>query len=188
MTGWYLRTLGRPRLEREGLERDLERKTAALLTYLACEGPTPRSRLAGLLWPDSGEATARNNLSQLLRRLRLLAGGELVVADQALRLAPELRVDVVELRLAAFEGELDAGRFTPELLDGVDYDDVPEFMDWLLAERESLLALQRDALLQEVEALARAGAYREAAESAELLLELDPVSEEAHRRVMRFHY
>lgn len=43
-----------------------ERKMAVLLGYLALEGPTPRSRLAGLLWPDSGEATVRNNLSQAL--------------------------------------------------------------------------------------------------------------------------
>ena len=31
--------------------RPLERKHAALLAYLWRAGPTPRSRLAGLLWP-----------------------------------------------------------------------------------------------------------------------------------------
>lgn len=63
-----------------------ERRTAALLAYLSLEGPTSRSRLAGLLWPDSGEATARNNLSQLLRRLKGSVGGEFVHIGDALRL------------------------------------------------------------------------------------------------------
>ena len=45
-------------------------KAAGLLAYLAVEGPTPRSTLAGLLWPEVTEATARNNLSQALGRHR----------------------------------------------------------------------------------------------------------------------
>ncbi|HYO69822.1 MAG TPA: AAA family ATPase [Archangium sp.] len=58
-----------------GDARPLERKMAALLAYLALEGETARPILAGLLWPDSREPTARNNLSQVLRRLRELLAG-----------------------------------------------------------------------------------------------------------------
>ncbi|WP_309571489.1 hypothetical protein [Deinococcus sp.] len=47
-----------------------DRRTSALLAYLSIEGPTPRSRLAGLLWPEVPEGTARANLRQTLRRLR----------------------------------------------------------------------------------------------------------------------
>jgi predicted ATPase/DNA-binding SARP family transcriptional activator len=44
----------------------------ALLAYLALEADRPhtRSALAGLLWPDEAEATARHNLAQALFNLR----------------------------------------------------------------------------------------------------------------------
>ena len=44
----------------------------ALLVYLAVEEDRPHQRaaLAGLLWPDAPEATARRNLTQTLLGLR----------------------------------------------------------------------------------------------------------------------
>ena len=72
---WHVRLMGSAILTGSaGGELRLERKLAAALAYLALEGATPRSRLAGLLWPESPEATARNNLSQMLRKLRLAVG------------------------------------------------------------------------------------------------------------------
>ena len=48
----------------------------ALLVYLAVEGDRahPRGALAGLLWPEAPEATARRNLSQTLLTLRAALG------------------------------------------------------------------------------------------------------------------
>ena len=47
------------------------RKCRALLAYLALQPrPTPRERLAGLLWGDGGEARARGSLRQALTTLR----------------------------------------------------------------------------------------------------------------------
>lgn len=54
-----------------GEDKPLERKAAALLAYLALEGPTPRERLVGLLWPETQkQSSALNNLRQTLSRLR----------------------------------------------------------------------------------------------------------------------
>jgi DNA-binding SARP family transcriptional activator len=167
----------------------LERKTAALLTFLTLEGGTTRSRLAGLLWPDSLESTARNNLSQVARRLREGAGIALLTGDDRLNLSPELSIDASNLELEAFTGndETVLG-FAGELLEGLDYDDCPEFQDWLLIKRESFLALRRDAHLRRSQAAEQAGQSRLALEHANQVLELDPVSEVAHRHVMRLHY
>ena len=52
----------------------LEREHAALLAWLWLEGPTPRSCLAGLLWPEVAEERARGNLRQRLLKLRADAG------------------------------------------------------------------------------------------------------------------
>ncbi len=44
----------------------LASRDAALLAWLALEGPTSRTRLAALIWPDSAPEEARNSLRQRL--------------------------------------------------------------------------------------------------------------------------
>lgn len=59
-------------------------KVAALLSYLAVEPryPHTRSALAALLWPDSTDRVARQNLSQALTTLRSLLGERKSSPDQ----------------------------------------------------------------------------------------------------------
>jgi len=168
--------------------RPLERKTAGVLAYLTLEGPTPRSRLAGLLWPESSEATARNNLAQALRRLKQAVGAELVRGGDVLELQG-LEVDLAALEVAHFAGRhAEVVGQEGQLLEGLDYDDCPDFDDWLLIRRERLADLRRESLSALADGLEQAGQYREALSYAERLLESDALSETAHRRVMRLWY
>lgn len=52
------------------------RPAQSLLAYLLLNADKSirREKLAGLLWPDSDEASARNNLRQALWRLRSVLG------------------------------------------------------------------------------------------------------------------
>jgi len=79
-----IRLHGTAKIRTAGSEAALERKQAAAIAWIATQGPTPRSRLAGLLWPDVPEARARGNLRQSLSKLRQLSGRSLVVADGAM--------------------------------------------------------------------------------------------------------
>jgi DNA-binding SARP family transcriptional activator len=167
----------------------LERKVAALLTLLALEGPTTRSRMAGLLWADRLEDVARSNLRQCLRRLRNLTGTELVGADDTLRLVPDLRVDALRLESLVFTGEYaPALELEGVLLAGLEYDDCPEFEEWLHSTRDRLENARREALSAEADRLEHEGNLVAALGLASRLLERDPLSEGAHRRVMRLHY
>ena len=151
-----LDVLGVPRLSAGDVVLvPLERKLAAALSYLSLEGATSRSRLAGLLWPESPEATARNNLSQMLRKLRLAVGAELVAGSDSLDLLPGVEVDVIRLRQGFAQGrtgELLAQ--SGELLPGLSYDDCPDLDDWIAAERERVVEWRRLALRAEVARLA----------------------------------
>ncbi|MDB5046878.1 MAG: AfsR/DnrI/RedD family transcriptional regulator [Deinococcus sp.] len=166
-----------------------ERKLAAALAYLALEGATPRGRLVGLLWPDSPEHTARNNLSQMLRKLRLFAGTDLVTGGELLELSPRVEVDAARLRDHFAQGRTaELLGLDGELLAELRYDDCPDLDDWVSAERERLSEWRGLALRSELTRLERAGDYAAALLQARALLDLDPVSEEAHRHVIRLHY
>lgn len=165
-------------------ERRLDRRTAGLLAYLTLEGRTPRSALAGLLWPDVTERAARGNLRQSLHRLRSLNPG-LVDGDDVLRLCPALHVDVAQVELAAFGGqETHVLAHSGKLLDGHEYDDCPEFMEWLAAQRERLHARRVQAHARLCGDAETAGDFGVALQHAEHWVDLDPVSEVAHRRVI----
>lgn len=189
-SSWHLQVLGQVRLSGPGHPAAaLERKLAAAFAYLALEGGVPRTRLVGLLWPDSPEATARNNLSQLLRRLRLTTGAELITGTEELSLDPGLRVDAAQVRDALTQGRFsELLQLTGTLLQALSYDDCPDLDEWLTAQREHFQEWRVQALRTELLRAEDAGDYELALSHARQLLGLDPVSEAAHRHLMRLLY
>jgi DNA-binding SARP family transcriptional activator len=157
----------------DGQRFELAPPDALLLAYLALEGATARDRLAALLWPASTEPAARNALRQRLFRLRKQLGAQLVQGSAQLALARGVAHDLApgsgllgELRATGCE-ELDA---------------------WLLARREAARGSQRQQLQARIEALEAEGDAAAALPLAEQLLAIEPLSEDAHRRVMRLNY
>ncbi|SMB97554.1 ATP-binding protein [Deinococcus hopiensis] len=187
---WHAQVLGQVRLTGPGqVVVPLERKLAACLAYLALEGTTSRSRLVGLLWPDSPEATARNNLSQMLRKLRLATGADLIGGSDEVGLRPALAVDAAQARAALTQGRLaDLLELDGTLLHHLSYDDCPDLDDWVTAQREQLQEWRTGALRAQLLRAERDGEVGEALALARRLLDLDPVSEEAWRHVMRLTY
>jgi DNA-binding SARP family transcriptional activator len=146
---------------------------ALLLAWLALEGPTRREKLAELLWPDSPADSARNALRQRLFRLRRQLGAEAVGGTSLLALAPAVVHDLGPS--TALLGDLQAT-------------ESPPLAQWLAQRREALRAVQRPALEARIEALETQGDYAAALPLAMALRQADPLSEDAHRRVMRLHY
>lgn len=181
-----LRLLGHPLVRgADGAWRSLERKTAALLAYLALEGPMRRARLCERLWPDTREVAARNNLVHLLRKLHQLAGAPLVEGRETLTLAEGVLVDVHALRRAGLSVLDDLPSAT--LLGTLTFDDCPDLEEWIAAERERLEEWCLLALRERARALETGGAYDAALVCVLRLLDLDPLSEDAYHRLMRLH-
>lgn len=179
-----LNLLGQPVLQRGGQPVRLTiRKTWCLLVLLACQGATPRTRLAASLWPTLDEATARRNLRRELARLREAGVPELLqLADDRVALAPGVTLD-----LAAFEAALRAGDsagalalWRGELADGLAAGEAPAFDTWLEAERSRVHGLWRRALQAEAE---RAPPAQALAHWHALLAD-DPLQEQHHQAVI----
>jgi len=170
-------------------------KATALLVYLAVTGTGhSRSALAGLLWSDLPEATARANLRLVLTKLRRVLPEHLEVTRQAVALAPgrPVWVDAVEVaRAAAGERGLDellaaVQLCRGELLEGFGVAGAPLFDDWLVG-RRAVARADMLAVMDRAVALARdRGDAAVGIEVARRMLELEPLQEEAHRALMWF--
>lgn len=184
-----IRLLGELRLELGGrrLNAIASRRARSLLAWLAYHpGLHPRTRVAAVFWPDvlesSARASLRTTLATLRRELGEAAAGHVVAERERVGIVegPEVWVDVREIeRLVAADRHADALALCgDELL--VDLDD-----DWVLEARQA----HRERVGELLEVLGdRAEAERDveaAASYARGRLELDPVSEDATRVLMR---
>ena len=157
----------------DGRALPLAPRDAALLAWLALDGPTPRNRLAALLWPHSSDEAARNSLRQRLFHLRKQLAADLVSGSATLALADGLQHD------------LDADS---ELLEDSANDIGGEFDAWLARHRDQRRQQRQQALVQQADAAAAAGDVSGALQLATELLTIEPLSEAAHRRLMQLHY
>jgi DNA-binding SARP family transcriptional activator len=158
---------------------------AVALAYVALEGQVSRAVLSALVWPGSPEATARNNLRQLKRRLRLACDGdELLEGEESLQLSGHVAVDVLQLRDEVLPAEASEG----ELLAGLQFDDSPELARWLDGARAKVEGWRQRARLAELARREAAGDQAGALALAEAWASREPESEEAGRHLMRLHY
>ena len=146
---------------------------ALLLAWLAVAGPTRRERLATLLWPDSPADSARTALRQRLFRLRRQCGIDLVAGNAVLGLAEGIGHDLHSSRTLLGSLELPSGT---------------ELAEWLSTERAQRRETERSALITRIETFERSGDSAAALPLAQALIALDPLREDAHRRLMRLLY
>ena len=171
-------------------------KAQALLLYLAVEGGLhPRSKLAVLLWPDSEPHVARTALRNALALLRGLLDDadaqhtHLLSEHELLGLNPqaplELDLRVVQQAYAQVQHALSLAR--GPFLDGFWLREETAFDEWVrLQQRQWQVCLQllcdRLSSWQEAD-----GELEQASATLTRWLALDPLAEEAYRRLMRVH-
>src|SRR2546422_10933284 len=178
-----LLTLGAPLLLTQAGEqvRFRTRKHFALLIRLAVEAGRKLTReyLMDLLWPDVAAPRARHSLAQALTVLKEKIGRDhLVIQRASLALvAGVVHVDVT--RLDACETEI-RGQF----LDGFEVPGAVQFEQWKDEWRAKLMPRIRDSLVRKMDDGRRIGDFEAVERHAQVLLELDPLSEDAVRGVI----
>ncbi|HTT11419.1 MAG TPA: AAA family ATPase [Burkholderiaceae bacterium] len=157
----------------DGRVIDLEAKDALLLAFLAIEGQTSRAILAERLWPDVDAERARGNLRARLLRIKQRVGAELIGPGSLAMLAAGVTHDLDD---------------TSDVLAPVALEGAGGFAEWLEATRLARRARRGEQLAAASAQAEAAGRLATALEQAQALVALDPLSEHAHRRVMRLHY
>jgi DNA-binding SARP family transcriptional activator/predicted ATPase len=189
-------------LDGEPVTRFDSNKVRALLAYLAVEAGRPHRRdvLAGLLWPDWPDRSARTNLRNALANLRKAVGDQdaapphLSITRETLQfnLASDYWLDVTAFRALVDVEHADAARlqeattlYRGPFLEGFSVGDSAAYEDWALQVREQLQVQVLAALRQlSVECEAR-GEVERAIEFTRRQVGLAPWQEEAHQRLMR---
>jgi DNA-binding SARP family transcriptional activator/tetratricopeptide (TPR) repeat protein len=178
-----LLTLGAPLLVTATGEavRYRTRKHFALLMRLALE---PGKRLAreyliDLLWPDVPGVRGRHSLSQAVSVLRATIGRQFLLTQRASLALIEGVVDVDAHRLETCEAEI-RGRF----LEGFELRGARGFEEWRDAWAARLYPRIRDCLVRQMDAGRRIGDFASVEKHAQVLEELDPLSEDAVRGII----
>ncbi len=189
-------------------------KSRALLVYLAMESDRPHTRdaIAGLLWPEQPNQTARDNLRQTLAILRKTIGDSddapsplLEVTRSTIQFNPssDYSVDAIKFsslldactrhrhrhsetcRVCAESRRQVVELYCGDFLDQFYLSDSAPFEEWALLKRERLREQALAALAQLVEFHTRHGDHKQSLSFALRQLDLDPWREEAHRQAMR---
>ena len=200
------------RLDNQPLSGFEYNKVRALLAYLAVESGQPHSResLCNLLWPDLAGNAARQNLSQALSQLRKMLGDKdasppiLLATNESVQLhAAASEVDVILFSELLAEAEAHPHRawrlcstcaeklrraidlYRGDFLVQFYLSDSAPFEEWALLRRERL----RQYMLSALERLAAyaewRGAFEQAIQMIRRQVELEPLSDDCQRELMR---
>nr|HMO01094.1 BTAD domain-containing putative transcriptional regulator [Miltoncostaeaceae bacterium] len=184
-----VRVVGGLALEVDGAERAVPpgRPARLALAWLALHpGLHARSRVAGALWPDVREDSARASLRNALTAARRALGDDgarhLVATRDRVGLGPAEEVEVDVRRAAALAA---SGRY-PEAAALLDGDLLPGLdADWVHDAREGHRAARAEVLAAEAAAAEAAGDAAEAIRATRALVALDPLAEASHRELIR---
>jgi DNA-binding SARP family transcriptional activator len=171
--------------------RKIPRKAGALLAYLACHPGQhlSRERLADLLWPYQGSEQARHSLRNCLLELRKALGSRDAIAANFVdcSVAALCDADMFKELSASDDGDdlasamrLYRGEFLQDFHIASDPWD-----EWLTCEREKLHRIAGRGFGLLVEIATKAGSHDLAIEAGRRAVEIDSLSETAHRLLMQ---
>jgi DNA-binding SARP family transcriptional activator len=178
--------LGGWKLVSGGNSIDAPHSVERVTAFLAIAGATPRSTVAGRLWPDFPEERAHGNLRSAIWRANRLGPELLREQSGRLSLAADIEIDIDQLHHAEVAEpratpELDIGAITTgELLPGW-------YEDWVLVERERLRQKQLHALEAFARRLVAQNKFAEAVDAALAAISAEPLRESAHRVLIEVH-
>ncbi len=168
-------------------------KRLALLIYLLLHRPHGfhrRDNLLPLFWPEHGQKSARNALSNMLYHIRRTLGNDAIInrgSEEVSIRAEAFWSDVVffeenlksgdlEKALELYRGDLLKGFYIPEAS--------PEFEHWLDQERERFCTLATDGAWKLAEKAEQVNDHVVAQKWARKAAKLNPLCDQTHARLM----
>jgi len=179
-------------------------KVRALLAYLIIEADRPhrREKLAGLLWPDFPDQSARTNLRSALANLRKVIGDQeavpnfLLVDRQTIQFNSQSNYELDAHRFSELVGtrteypsdvtqiEQAISLYNGDFMEGFSLSDSAIFEEWMLVSREALRRRALQALQHLTGYFQERGNHDRSLELALHQIEMEPFQEAAHQQAM----
>lgn len=208
MTNLEIHLMGSPRITLDGNHQNPIRsdKVYALLAFLCVETDQPhrREKLAGMLWPDYPERSARANLRRALSDLRKSIRGDqaeppyLLITNQTIQfnLESQSSVDVNQFKKltnsnrqarnpSIKDRSAAVDLYVGDFMEGFSLPDSSPFEEWMLLTKQHLQREFLDNCSRLVKDLENQGKLDSALKYAWRQLEVHPNQESSHRHVMR---
>jgi DNA-binding SARP family transcriptional activator len=198
-TGLCFYLLGFPIIKSNDKKWVITRRSVRALLYRLASDPEPvtRDNLHLLFWPDVPEAVARRNLSHHLTHLRQSLPLHHVLNTDRERIWFEpglIWCDVLQFNKASFDSLNDAtsltqlpGLYRGPFLEGFSLPASREFEHWCTVERVALENQYLRILNQLVNHCTVRGETSQAIINAQRYLEIDPLSETMHQRLIQLY-
>lgn len=177
----------------EDLTASFPPRLQALLAFLLLhgEGSLPRDRIAFGFWPDVPEKKARNNLRQLLYRLRRTwPHSERFLSTEGATVGWRLDAPAA-VDLHRFEARLAAATTPSDLEEALEHYGGPllpgHYDEWILRQRERLQQLYMGGLERLATMREQKGEHEAATTLLRRLLAVEPLRESSYLRLMRLH-
>ena len=163
-------------------------KMEALLYYLLVKGNATREEVAGLLWGDMDDVTAKKNLRNTLYLLKKLIPGEILLTPSRSLILINPNVvkptDVQQFE-SGLQKSLDLWR--GEFLEGFFCKEAELLEEWVREQRERLRETYTSRLTKHIIELMKEKKYSDAKYFLKRLIDIDEYNESAHRALMRIY-
>lgn len=163
-------------------------KINAFIYYIILEKTVSRSEIAGMLWPEESEKTAKKNLRNVLYHTKKLLHKDIIKSPNNTILTFNedfnISIDVIEFskdpinNLELYEGEF---------LKGFYIKDSEEFDLWIQNKRISLFDTYYSALQEKATSNLANGIYTEIEVLIQRLISLDNLDEKNYRILMKYY-
>jgi DNA-binding SARP family transcriptional activator len=175
----------------DGEPVDLPVSSQRVLTFLALrERPALRAFVAGHLWSHTTDKRSAASLRSALWRIRRIAGELILATPSHLRLSPRVGVDLRRTLAQANRllGPPEACTVDDLRLEPLSEDLLPDwYEEWVILEYERVRQLRLYALEVAAERLASLERYGEALQACLTVIRSEPLSERAHRALVKLH-
>jgi DNA-binding SARP family transcriptional activator len=180
--------LGKPRVVlADGSQHMLSGKTAALVALIAIERAPSCQRVAGMLWPESPESLARNNLRTLRHRLTDRLGVEMLHSSERLSISPQVATsrswNADELAAMLIADGLARCTFLADIA----LLQLEQFQDWLAITRQRIKQQQLSTVSTALSIAMTSNQTAAVISFARACVTLEPLSEHWHRQLMNAH-
>ncbi|MEY8000030.1 BTAD domain-containing putative transcriptional regulator [Clostridium sp. Mt-5] len=159
-------------------------KAQALFCYLLINKECTREKLAGLLWPEEEESTAKKNLRNAIYKIKKTFNLEVLISPRksTVMINPDINIQSDVITFLKTENEIDL--YKGAFLTGFYVKNAENFQDWLIQFRDHLQQIYINRLKEKISIENKNKNYAKIETYSRMLIKIDEFDEGAHRELM----